>query len=142
MLATLSRRIVWIVGILFVIFQLNIEPVSGALIGCAAEANFQSCKSTELNLLQSCSTIDFVCQCSAQKLIRQCYNLCPEYNIDADTQSRIADSVCFSIPKSTVSKIPLPTGSRLFSPTSIIAAATITPTSTKAALPSLLYLIV
>ncbi|KAI9468463.1 MAG: hypothetical protein EXX96DRAFT_590715 [Benjaminiella poitrasii] len=131
----MATNMLWMVGVLYVILQLNIQYVSGALIGCADEANFQACKSIELSLLQGCGTVDYTCQCSAQRLIRQCYNLCPEYSTDADTQSRVAEGICSSIPKPSIA--PLPTGSRLSLPTSVApAVATVAATTTAAPLPS------
>ncbi|GAA5807102.1 hypothetical protein MFLAVUS_000452 [Mucor flavus] len=102
-----NRQITWVAAI-FLVLQFGVYTVS-AVIGCAAEANFQACKAIEESLLHGCGPVDYSCQCGAQRLIQQCFNLCPEYSIDANEQSRIATGICAAVP--TTSIAPLPSGS-------------------------------
>ncbi|KAG2216011.1 hypothetical protein INT46_007071 [Mucor plumbeus] len=101
-----------------------------AVIGCAAEANFQACKSIEESLLHGCGPVDYACQCGAQKLIRQCFDLCPEYSIDANEQARVATGICAAVP--TPSIVPLPSGSLAPSQASATWVASATTGSTVA----------
>ncbi|KAG2201743.1 hypothetical protein INT47_002003 [Mucor saturninus] len=130
-----NRQITWVAAI-FLVLQFGVYTVS-AIIGCAAEANFQACKSIEVSLLNGCGPVDYSCQCSAQKLIHQCYNLCPEYSIDANEQARIATSICVAVP--TTSAAPVTSGSHVgpsqASPT-WVAPATTGSTSTPSSSPS------
>ncbi|KAL0075812.1 hypothetical protein J3Q64DRAFT_1825925 [Phycomyces blakesleeanus] len=82
-----------------------------AAVGCAAEANFQGCKSIEETQLKSCGPSDYACQCAAQKLIQQCYNLCPTYASDASIQQGTVDGICAAVPVTTTTTVILPTSS-------------------------------
>ncbi|CAO3627363.1 unnamed protein product [Mucor hiemalis] len=86
-----------LIAIFFVVLQFGVLTVS-AVVGCAAEANFQECKSIENKLLAGCGPVDYACQCNAHHLIHQCYNLCPEYSIDANEQARVASAICVAVP--------------------------------------------
>ncbi|KAL0141214.1 hypothetical protein V8B55DRAFT_1379688 [Mucor lusitanicus] len=116
-------------AVLFLVIQFGAMSVS-AVIGCAAEANFQACKSIEESLLHGCGPVDYACQCNAQKLIRQCYDLCPEYSVDANEQARVATGICAAVP--TPSIAPLPSGSLVPSQASATWVAPTTTGSTTA----------
>ncbi|KAI8364653.1 uncharacterized protein BYT42DRAFT_618810 [Radiomyces spectabilis] len=79
-----------------------LSHAQAATIGCAAEANFQACKSIQESQLRSCGTADYTCQCAAQKLIQQCYNLCPAYSNDANMQAGTVNSICSAIPTTSI----------------------------------------
>ncbi|KAI8643272.1 hypothetical protein BD408DRAFT_415251 [Parasitella parasitica] len=98
-----KQQMSWAVA-LFLAIQFGAMSVT-AIIGCAAEANFQACKSIEQSLLQSCGPVDYACQCNAQKLIRQCFDLCPEYSVDANEQARVAAGICAAVPTPSVAPI-------------------------------------
>lgn len=42
-------------------------------------------------------------------MIQQCYNLCPEYSVDANEHARVAAGICAAVP--TTSAALLPSGS-------------------------------
>lgn len=65
-----------------------------------------------------------------QKLIRQCFDLCPEYSIDANEQARVATGICAAVP--TPSVVPLPSGSLAPSQASATWVASATTGSTTA----------
>jgi hypothetical protein len=58
-------------------------------------------------------------------LIQQCYNLCPEYSVDANEQARVAAGICAAVP--TTSAPLLPSGSSVpvqtWFPSSTVAAS-------------------
>lgn len=64
-------------------------------------------------------------------MIHQCFNLCPEYSVDANEQSRIATGICAAVP--TPSPLPVPSGSPVPSPAPVTSAA---PSGTTSAAPS------
>lgn len=39
-------------------------------------------------------------------MIHQCFNLCPEYSIDANEQSRIATGICAAVPTTSIAPLP------------------------------------
>ncbi|ORZ20458.1 hypothetical protein BCR42DRAFT_448752 [Absidia repens] len=84
---------------------------SWAQTACAAEANFQGCKSIQETKLSGCGPVDFACQCAAHKLIQECYNLCPTYAADATAHDGTVQSICGAVPAS--SSLPLPSATSL-----------------------------
>ncbi|KAF7724072.1 hypothetical protein EC973_001405 [Apophysomyces ossiformis] len=77
---------------------------------CAAEANFQGCKTMEQNRLKDCGLTDYACQCAAQKLIQECFNLCPVYANDAAIQAGTVEAICAAVPVTTSASVtPLTT---------------------------------
>lgn len=50
-------------------------------------------------------------------MIRQCFDLCPEYSTDANEQARVAAGICVAVP--TPSSLPVPSGSAAPRPVSI-----------------------
>lgn len=63
-------------------------------------------------------------------MIQQCYNLCPEYSIDANEQARITTGICAAVP--TTSIAPIPSGSSLPSQVAPTFVAPTTSASTTA----------
>ncbi|CAO3592018.1 unnamed protein product [Absidia cylindrospora] len=93
-----------------VMMMMMIRP-SWAQTACAAEANFQGCKTIQETKLSGCGPVDFACQCTAHKLIQECYNLCPTYATDATTHDGTVQSICGAVPAS--SSLPLPSATSL-----------------------------
>ncbi|SAM06948.1 hypothetical protein [Absidia glauca] len=83
-----------------------------AQTACAAEANFQGCKTIQETRLSSCGPVDFSCQCTAHRLIQECYNLCPGYATDASIHDGTVQSICGAVP-TTSSSLPLPSATSL-----------------------------
>lgn len=110
-----------LIAIFFIVLQFGAFTVS-AIVGCAAEANFQECKSIENKLLASCGPVDYACQCNAHHLIHQCYNLCPEYSIDANEQARVASAICVAVP-TTSAVVPSRVVSQTWWPSSTSGSA-------------------
>ncbi|KAI9019349.1 hypothetical protein CLU79DRAFT_836662 [Phycomyces nitens] len=108
-MALQSTRALFILSFVFAL-AFGIQCVKAA-VGCAAEANFQGCKSIEETQLKSCGPSDYACQCAAQKLIQQCYNLCPTYASDASIQQGTVDGICAAVPVTTTTTVLLPTSS-------------------------------
>ncbi|KAI8053151.1 uncharacterized protein B0P05DRAFT_575518 [Gilbertella persicaria] len=113
----LNSQINWFIG-LFCLLQFVTLSVSAAT--CAAEANFQGCKTIQETALKTCGPVDYACQCKAQNLIRQCYDLCPEYSSDATIQSGVAAGICAAVPSS--SSVALP--SATLRPSNVVASHT------------------
>ncbi|KAI8350619.1 hypothetical protein EDC96DRAFT_519413 [Choanephora cucurbitarum] len=93
---------VWIIS--FVVVVVAVFTVHAA--DCAAEANFQGCKSIQETALKTCGPVDYACQCNAQNLIRQCYDLCPTYAAEASVQSGVAAGICAAVPATSSSLLP------------------------------------
>ncbi|KAI7872824.1 hypothetical protein BDF14DRAFT_1877296 [Spinellus fusiger] len=129
-----SVRASLIVG-LVIVLTIGVHCVSAA-VGCAAEANFQGCKTIEETQLKSCGPSDYVCQCAAQKLIQQCYNLCPTYASDATIQQGTVDGICAAVPVTTTSLAPLPTSTTQVAIAPTVVHLTSSAVSIKSALPT------
>ncbi|KAI8341810.1 hypothetical protein BC941DRAFT_466709 [Chlamydoabsidia padenii] len=105
-----------------------------AQTACAAEANFQGCKVIQETRLSGCGPVDFACQCTAHRLIQECFNLCPGYATDASIHDGTVQSICGAVP-TTSSSLPLPSAtSALPLPSSSSSAAI--PSSSASASPS------
>ncbi|CAO3617462.1 unnamed protein product [Cunninghamella blakesleeana] len=101
----------------FIALLAIIQQVLCQATTCPAEANFQGCKQIEQDKLSKCSPVDYTCQCTAQKLIQQCYNLCPNYQSDATIHDSVVQSICSAVPAVSsssllpASSVPLPSAS-------------------------------
>ncbi|KAI8086633.1 uncharacterized protein BX664DRAFT_387022 [Halteromyces radiatus] len=81
-----------------------------AQTACAAEANFQGCKTIQETRLGTCGPADYSCQCTAHRLIQECYNLCPGYASQANIHAGTVESICAAVPSSS-SSLSLPSAS-------------------------------
>ncbi|KAG1329123.1 hypothetical protein G6F62_007818 [Rhizopus arrhizus] len=85
---------------------------------CAAQANFDECKNIQNSVLSKCGPVDYKCQCDAQRLILQCYDLCPNYSSEASIQSASVQGICAAVPASS-SAVPVASSTA----NSVVAAA-------------------
>ncbi|KAI8997437.1 hypothetical protein BDB01DRAFT_831021 [Pilobolus umbonatus] len=117
------------ISVIYLIFHFAIGFAT-AVIGCAAEANFQACKSIQETLLHGCGPSNYACQCEAQKLIHQCYNLCPEYASDASIQAATVQAICSAVPTTSSLSIVLISASTVIQSSSTAIPSSISTSST------------
>ncbi|KAI8887284.1 hypothetical protein K501DRAFT_175905, partial [Backusella circina FSU 941] len=86
-------------------------------------SSFQECKAIEERQLAACGPSDYKCQCDAQRLIQQCYNLCPEYASDAQIHSGTVESICAAVPTPSVALTPISS----VAPSSLASATLVAP---------------
>ncbi|KAG0977146.1 hypothetical protein G6F29_010288 [Rhizopus arrhizus] len=98
---------------------------------CAAQANFDECKNIQNSVLSKCGPVDYKCQCDAQRLILQCYDLCPNYSSEASIQSASVQGICAAVPASS-SAVPVASSTA----NSVVAAATTAAASSSVASPA------
>ncbi|CAO3626463.1 unnamed protein product [Cunninghamella echinulata] len=91
---------------------------------CPAEANYQGCKQIEQDKLSKCSPVDYTCQCEAQKLIQQCFNLCPNYTSEATIHDSVVQSICSAVPAPSSTTLSLSTVPSSSSTSSLINTST------------------
>ncbi|OBZ84498.1 hypothetical protein A0J61_07460 [Choanephora cucurbitarum] len=120
---------VWIIS--FVVAVVAVFSVHAA--DCAAEANFQGCKSIQETALKTCGPVDYACQCKAQNLIRQCYDLCPTYAAEASVQSGVAAGICAAVPATSSSLLPSASTSASVQSSSALLSPTVQRTASASA---------
>ncbi|KAJ9156158.1 hypothetical protein NKR23_g889 [Pleurostoma richardsiae] len=54
------------------------DAASAATTSCAADYIVETCLDTENNILASCGTNDYNCECAAYQAIVTCFNNCPD----------------------------------------------------------------
>ncbi|KAI8066565.1 hypothetical protein BC940DRAFT_334149 [Gongronella butleri] len=82
---------------LLLLIVLCLNSVQGQGL-CQAQANFDGCQQIQKARLSTCGPVDYTCQCAAQQLIQECYNLCPSYAAEAMTQEGTMKAICAAVP--------------------------------------------